>query len=326
MFLLRFDMRAPQPGASTADLYATALEMCTWSESHGGVGVLFCQHHSSPDGYLPSPLIMGTAAAARTTTLPIMLGAVLLPFYDPVKLAEDMNVLDIISKGRVSYTFGLGYRPEEYEHFGVDRSRRGRIAEEKLELLVRLRTGEPVEVDGRRVHVTPPPYTPGGPVIRWGGHSLAAARRAGRYGLALQPNGSVPGLREAYEEASRAHGHEPQPLHIPPKDTAAVVFVADDVDAAWDELGPYLFHDATTYSSWNEGDTTTSMISHAASIDELRERSPGYQIWSVAEAAEHVAAGRPLSLVPLCGGVPPEVAWPYLERAAKVAADARPKP
>jgi alkanesulfonate monooxygenase SsuD/methylene tetrahydromethanopterin reductase-like flavin-dependent oxidoreductase (luciferase family) len=320
MFLLRFDMRAPQPGASTAELYAAALEMCTWSEARGALGVLFCQHHTSPDGYLPSPMIMGTAAAARTTTLPIMLGAVLLPFYDPVKLAEDMNVLDIISKGRVSYTFGLGYRPEEYEHFGVDRSRRGRIAEEKLDLLVRLRTGEPVEVDGRRIHVTPPSYTPGGPVIRWGGSSIAAAQRAGRHGLALQPNGGVPGLREAYEEASRAHGHEPQPLYIPEKDTAAVVFVADDVDAAWAEIGPYLFHDSTTYSSWNEGDSTSAMISHASSIDDLRENWPGYQIWSVDEAAEQVAAGRPLSLVPLCGGIPPEVAWPYLERAATVAA------
>ena len=55
-------------------------------------------------------------------------------------------------------------------------------------------------------------------------------------------------------------------------------------------------------------------------IDDLRENWPGYQIWSVDEAAEQVAAGRPLSLVPLCGGIPPEVAWPYLERAATVAA------
>lgn len=320
MFLMRFDLRAPQPGASTADLYSCALEMSSWAESRGCAGVLICEHHASSDGYLPSPMIVGSAVASRTERLPITLGAMLLPFYDPVKLAEDMNVLDIISKGRVSYILGIGYRPEEYEHFGVDWHRRGRIAEEKLRLLVQLRAGAPIEIDGRRIHVTPPPYTPGGPVIRWGGHSIAAARRAGRFGLALQPNGSVPGLRDAYEDASRAHGHEPLPLTIPPKDTPAVVFVADDVDAAWTELGPYLLHDATTYSSWNEGDTTTSMISHARTIRELRECSPGYQIWSVAEAAGHVDAGGVLSLVPLCGGVPPELAWPYLARAASVAA------
>ena len=325
VFLLRFDMRAPQPGASTPELYATAIDMCAWAEPRGCAAVLFCEHHSSPDGYLPSPLILGTAVAARTTTLPIMLGAVLLPFLDPVKLAEDMNVLDIISQGRVSYTFGIGYRPAEYEHFGVEFGRRGRIAEEKLAVLATVRAGEPVEIDGRRIHVTPPPFTPGGPTISWGGHSLAAARRAGRFGIALQPNGSVPGLREAYEEACRENGHEPQPLRIPDKDTAAVVFVADDVDAAWDELGPYLFHDASTYSSWNEGDTTTSMISHARSIDELRRSSPGYQIWSTDEAATHVAAGGAIPCVPLCGGIPPELAWPYLERAAKVSADLSPR-
>ena len=48
------------------------------------------------------------------------IGAALLPFYDPIRLAEDMAVLDIISNGRVSYMIGLGYRPEEFEMFGVD--------------------------------------------------------------------------------------------------------------------------------------------------------------------------------------------------------------
>ncbi len=322
MFVMRFDMRAPQPGASTTELYATALEMCNWAETRGCVTVVICEHHGSPDGYLPSPLIMGTAVAARTERLPIMLAATLLPFYDPVRLAEEMNVLDIISGGRVSYVLGVGYRPEEFEQFGVDRTRRGRIAEEKLRLLLELRKGEPVEHEGRRIRVTPPPVTPGGPRILWGGHSIAAARRAGRYGLGLQAHGSVPGMREAYEEESRAHGHELGFINLPDKDTPSVVFVADDVDRAWEELGPHVFHDARTYSSWNEGDETSAMISHATSIGDLRATATGYRIMSVEEATAHVAGGRSLNLVPLCGGVPPAVAWPYLERAAQVSASA----
>ena len=75
-----------------------------------------------------------------------MLAAVVLPFWDPVRLAEDMSVLDIISKGRVSYAFGIGHRPEEYEHFGVDIRRRGRLADEKLTLLRQLLKGDPVVV------------------------------------------------------------------------------------------------------------------------------------------------------------------------------------
>jgi alkanesulfonate monooxygenase SsuD/methylene tetrahydromethanopterin reductase-like flavin-dependent oxidoreductase (luciferase family) len=315
---MRFDMRAPQPGASTVDLYRAALEMCAWADTRACASVLFCEHHGSPDGYLPSPLLIGSAAAARTARVRIVLGAVLVPFYDPVKLAEDMNVLDIVSAGRVSYILGVGYRPEEFEHFGVERTSRGRIAEEKLGLLVRLRTGDVVVHDGRRIQVTPPPYTPGGPSIAWGGHSLAAARRAGRFGIGFQPNGSVPGLREAYEDACRAHGHEPRPLRIPDLNDPAVMFVAEDVDEAWAEIGPHLFHDSSTYSAWNRGDQTTSMISHAETVEALRETSAGYRIVSTSDAAEWVAGGKPLNLAPLCGGIPPEIAWPYLERAASV--------
>ncbi len=65
-------------------------------------------------------MLLASAMAARTQQLYISLAAALLPFYDPIRLAEDMNVLDIISSGRVSYVFGIGYRPEEFEMYGLD--------------------------------------------------------------------------------------------------------------------------------------------------------------------------------------------------------------
>ena len=324
MFILRFDMRAPQPGVAPVDLYAAAIEMSAWAEAKGCLAVVLSEHHASPDGYLPSPLILGSAIAARTEEIGILLAAALLPLYDPVRLAEEMNVLDIISKGRVSYVFGVGYRAEEFEHFGVDRSRRGQIAEEKLDLLLRIRKGDPVVHDGRRIQVTPPPFTPDGPSIMWGGGSIAAARRAGRHGLGLSANGNAPGLREAYEDECRAHGHTPGAVNIPDRTDPGVMFVADDVDAAWAEIGPYLLHDAQMYSAWNPGDETTSMISHAASIEELRATSTGYRVLSVPEAAEYVRGGGVLRLAPLCGGLPPDIAWRYLERGAEVATAAVP--
>src|SRR5687767_8530499 len=119
MYLLRFDMRSPAGGAATADLYRTALEMAEWGEDHGCVATMVSEHHASPDGYLPSPLVLASAIAARTTRTPIIVGALLLNFYDPIKLAEDMVVLDLVSGGRVSYVIGLGYRPEEYAMFGI---------------------------------------------------------------------------------------------------------------------------------------------------------------------------------------------------------------
>jgi len=183
VFTMRFDMRAPSTGAPATELYRAALDMASWAESRGCLSAVVCEHHTSDDGYLPAPLLLASAMAARTTTLSIMVAVVILPLYDPVRLAEEMAVLDVMSDGRVSYVAGIGYRPAEYEMFGVDFRRRGQLADEKLEVLLRAKTGEPFEHDGRRIHVTPTPVTPGGPMIFAGGGSAPAARRAGRFGL-----------------------------------------------------------------------------------------------------------------------------------------------
>ncbi len=220
MFIMRFDMRAPEFGGSTTDLYKAAIDMAEWAETHGGFAAVISEHHTSSDGYIPSPLLLASAMAARTTTLQISIAAALLAFYDPIRLAEDMAVLDIISNGRLSYTLGLGYRPEEFEMYGIDWKRRGAVVEEKLQLLLKAKTGEPFEHDGRRIHVTPPPITPGGPMVMWGGGSIAAAKRAGRYGLGFFAQSDLAGMQEAYEESCREHGHEPGMTQLPPPDSA----------------------------------------------------------------------------------------------------------
>src|SRR6201999_3555910 len=156
MFTLRFDMRAPGWGAPATDLYTAAVEMCAWAETRGAIVAVLSEHHGADDNHLPSPIVLASAIAARTERLPIMLAAVVLPFWDPVRLAEDMTVLDIISNGRVSYAFGIGHRREEYEHFGVSMTTRGRVADETLYVLGDLLHGEVVEYRGRRVRVTPP--------------------------------------------------------------------------------------------------------------------------------------------------------------------------
>ncbi len=313
MFTMRFDMRAPDTGVSTTDLYKAAVDLAVWTETRGCIAAVISEHHTSEDGYLPSPLLLASAMAARTDTLLINIGAALLAFYDPIRLAEDMNVLDIMSNGRVSYILGLGYRPEEFEMFGVDMKQRGRIAEEKLQLLLEARTGEPFVYQGRRIHVTPPPVTPGGPAVMWGGGSIAAAERAGRYGLGFLAQSDLPGMLEAYEESCREHGHEPGMTSLPSRDTPTTQFVADDVDRAWDELGSYLLHDAKMYAAWNPGDQTTASISHAQTVDELRATSTADKIYQTDEAVELVKNGGMLMLMPLCGGLPPEIVWRYVE-------------
>jgi alkanesulfonate monooxygenase SsuD/methylene tetrahydromethanopterin reductase-like flavin-dependent oxidoreductase (luciferase family) len=313
MFLMRFDMRAPGWGAPAPELYAAALDMAEWAESRGALAAVVCEHHGVSDGYLPSPMVLATAMAARTTTLPITVAVVVLPLYQPVRLAEDMAVLDIISRGRVNYVAAIGYVPAEYEQHGVDFHRRGRIAEESLDLLLKAKGGEPFDHMGRRIHVTPQPVTPGGPQIAWGGGSAPAAARAGRFGLDFMAQGGDPSLSEVYEGAARANGHKPGFCMIPPLDMATTVFVAEDVDRAWDELGRHILHDVTSYASINVGrHAYTASISEAQTVDELRAENRTHRIISIDEAVETVRSGMPLQLHPLIGGLPPEVAWRYL--------------
>ncbi len=312
MFMMRFDMRAPGFGAPTTDLYAAALEMASFAESRGAVAAAVSEHHTMADGYLPSPLVLATAIAARTSTLPIMTAALILPLYDPVRLAEDMVVLDIISGGRVSYILAIGYRPEEFDHHGADFEHRGQLVEDQLAVLLRAKSGEPFEHEGRHIHVTPAPVTMGGPTVIWGGGSPAAAKRAARFGLDFIAQGGDPELEEIYATEARAKGHEPGFCLIPSTNTATTIFVANDPDEAWTELGPHLLHDVRSYAAINQGNTHTASISTATSVAELRTEDRTHRIVTIDEALLMIRGGTPLPLQPLVGGLPPEIAWRYL--------------
>ena len=312
MFTLRFDMRAPVDGASTSDLYQAAIDMAAWGEEHGCLSALISEHHTSPDGYIPSPLILASAIAARTKQLPIVVGALLLNFYDPIKLAEDMIVLDIVSRGRVSHVIGLGYRPEEYAMFGIPMSERGRVIEQKVIALQRALRGEQFDYEGRAVKVTPPAFTPGGPRLAYGGHSLAAARRAGRLGLDMFAEGSIDGLLENYQQAARDAGREPGMALIPDRVTPTSVFVAEDLDDAWDKIGPHMLYDATIYRSWMGDFMGASSRSEATTIAQMRAENGPYRILTPDQAIAQIKSGIPLLLHPLCGGTPPELAWETL--------------
>ncbi len=313
---MRFDMRAPDFGATAADLYAAAVEMAEWGETNGCMSIVISEHHCSDDGYLPSPVVLASAIAARTTSMPIQVAAMLLPFYEPVRAAEDLAVLDIMSGGRVSYVIGLGYRDPEFEMFGVERKGRGRRAEATVDFLRRAWTGEPFEHDGRRVHVTPAPLTPGGPVLMLGGSSRAAARRAARCEMGLYAQTSELDLEAIYREACEEMGREPGFCMIPPPGIVTSAFVAEDVDEAWREMGPHLLHDARMYTEWLAGGVA-AVTTTALTVDELRAERGAYRIFSVEEAIEEVKQSGILVTQPLCGGLPPELAWKSLRLIAE---------
>ena len=318
MFLMRFSMRAATSDPELrARQYAALLEMAAWADGRGCMTIVLSQHHDVEDGYLPSPVPVAAAIAARTSTVPISVAALLLALYEPVKLAEDIAVVDLISKGRVSYVVGIGYRDEEFTMFGVDRRRRGAMVEARIDQLRRLWNGDTVEIDGRSAHITPSPYTPGGPLLAYGGGTDAAARRAARLGMLFISESHDSGLEQIYLDEARRSGVAPQGCLFADPDTALTVFVADDPDRAWDEIGEYLLIDASSYGRWNTQRMGTASISFAISVDELRAERGAYQIITPDDARQQITRGHPLALQPLVGGLPPDIAWRYLEAAVE---------
>jgi len=319
MYLIRLAMRLDPEGAiPAAECYEAAVEMAAFCDARGCAGISIPQHHASADGYLPSPLVLASALAARTGQVPIMCMALLLLHYEPVKLAEDMAVLDIVSRGRVSYVIGLGYRPEERAMFGVDTTTLAATMEESIGILRAAWTGEEFDHPRRgRIRVTPKPHSPGGPMLSYGGHSLAAARRAARLGMMLVAEGSRPELEEAYaEEASRCQV-APVGCVMTPPGTPTSLFVAEDVDRAWNEIGPYMLRDALAYGEWNRARDAGGIasLSTARTVDDLRAEKGSYSIVTPGELQTMVATGQAAVLDPLCGGLPPALAWPYLRTA-----------
>jgi alkanesulfonate monooxygenase SsuD/methylene tetrahydromethanopterin reductase-like flavin-dependent oxidoreductase (luciferase family) len=319
MFTMRFTMRSRTTDPSArADLYRTLLDMAAWAETRGCLAAAVSQHHAADDGYLPSPVPLAAAIAARTSSLPVTVAALLLAFYEPVKLAEDLAVVDLLSRGRVSYVTGLGYRDEEFALFGVDRRRRARLVEQRIGILRGLWAGEETEVDGRKARITPAPYTADGPLLCYGGGSEAAARRAARLGMFFIADTHDPSLEAAYREEAARAGVPPVGCLIPAADVPLTVFVADDPDQGWAEIGDYLLMDAASYARWTADRAGTASVSFAATVDELKAERGAYQIITPAEAATYLGRGIPLALQPLVGGLPPDIAWRYLENAASV--------
>ena len=156
--MLRFDMR--QPGiakVSQADLYQAAIEMCAWGDEKGIGSVHLSEHHGSPDGYCPSPLVLASAIAARTNRMRIFISALIAPLHDPVQLAEDLTVLDIISRGRVIPILSGGYREEEFKAVGKDLGVRKKYMDAIGPFLKQAWSGETFDYEGRTITITPQP-------------------------------------------------------------------------------------------------------------------------------------------------------------------------
>ncbi|GAA2525772.1 hypothetical protein GCM10010423_19510 [Streptomyces levis] len=307
--VVRFNLVAP--GASPAELgarYRAALEMAAYADDRGVTTVQTEEHHGAENNWLPSPFAFAGAVFGATRRVAVTVSAVIGPLHDPLRLAEEISVLDLLSGGRLVTVAGIGYRPEEYEQFGVDFARRGKLQDELLQTLLRAWTGEPFPYRGRTVRVTPRPGTEPHPLLLVGGSSRAAARRAARLGLPFFPSAHLPELEAYYKERLAEYGTEGWVM-MPAAETA-LLHVAEDPDRAWARYGRHFLHEARTYASWQSGTVRSAVKSTATSVAELRAEGV-YRILTPEQCA-----GLGLDsyvLHPLAGGMPVEEGWRSLQ-------------
>lgn len=314
MTMMRFNCQ--QPGLDPnemSDRYNAMLDMAQALDELGGGMVTLEEHHGIPDGYSPSPLIVAGAIFGRTKNISISISALLVPLHDPLRIAEDIAVLDLISQGKLTVIGGIGYRPEEYAAHGKDWSARGKIMDECVDTMLKAWTAEPFEYRGTTVQVTPKSFTRPHPMFLLGGTSKPAARRAAKFGLPIMFAAPVPEVEAYYYEKCTEYGT--QGFAMAPPTTFHHTFFAEDVDQGWAEMGPHILHEATQYSSWQTPDIKSSAHSHATTVAELGEEGL-YQVVTPAEAVDEAkAAGdfATFSMHPLCGGMPIEIGWKQVE-------------
>ena len=309
--IMRVNHVHPDPTDPTemSDRYRGAVEMAAYLDERGLGMVQLDEHHVSSVGWSPTPMLTAGMILARTERVSVTIGALLLPLHDPIRVAEDLAVLDLVGRGRISVTVGLGYRPIEYEAMNREWTRRGKLLDECLDTLLAAWTGEPFEHNGVTVQVLPRPYTRPHPMIMVGGSAKASARRAARYGMPLFMNGNPPGIQELYEEECARLGVTP--FCIAPEDTPQV-HVVDDPDKAWAELGEHFMLEAVTYADWQPEGQHSPVHSNAMTVSDLREEGI-YRFLTPDEAVALAHEKGSIAIHPLCGGMPLDAAWQGVE-------------
>lgn len=249
-FGLMFSMRNPGLKKPWAQIYGEMLEQAELAEELGFHSIWMSEHHFIDDGYCPSTLIAAAAAAARTKKITIGTRLLLLPLHNPVRVAEDAAVVDIISGGRFVLGMAIGYKLEEFRAFGIDRSKRAVMMNEGVEIIRKCWNEEKFTYSGKAYQFTdvslqPKPVQK--PLPIWlGARGGGAIDRVARMGDGWHGGGG-PAEYEVFAAAMRKHGREPSSI---PFAESRDVWVAEDSDRAWRECQEYFSYTQAEYGKW----------------------------------------------------------------------------
>jgi alkanesulfonate monooxygenase SsuD/methylene tetrahydromethanopterin reductase-like flavin-dependent oxidoreductase (luciferase family) len=259
-----------------------AEHLAAWEEMDrlGYDGVGFNEHHCSPYGLMNSPNLMASAAAQRTKRLKLLIYGNLLPLHEPLRLAEELAMIDCLSDGRLISGFARGI-PREYQVHNVPLAESRARFEEAYDIVTRAWTEDVFSYSGKfwsykDVAIWPRPVQRPHPEI-WipivG--SKESIEFAGRHNIPITPGLGGGGLRDDiiryYAKCLAAAGHRLTPSHL---SLGVHAYVADSKAQAVKEMGPYhLYFNRTLFSHGNFTETALQRqagYSTAQSTDYVR--------------------------------------------------------
>jgi alkanesulfonate monooxygenase SsuD/methylene tetrahydromethanopterin reductase-like flavin-dependent oxidoreductase (luciferase family) len=281
------------------EFYAYELAQIQRAEQLGIDAVWVTEHHFV-ESYICSPLVAMAAIAARTSKIRIGSSILVAPLYHPVRLAEDLAIIDVISNGRVELGVGLGWSVDEYRCFGVELDERVSLMREVLDVVRLAWTEEEFSYRGRHfefgpTRVLPRPVQRPHPPIWGGATSPEGAARVGRWGLGMMWIDRP--MSEVYLDAYRKAGH---PIEGAGIDGYINLFVCDDPDELWPRVRDHYLYQAARNTGRDAAAPGRTVMRHpvptmadvertraaggilfvtpAQAVDEMRRRTEGLPV------------------------------------------------
>ena len=311
--VLRFNFASPHGDPrKQGELLNAALDLAQWGESRGITTVSVDEHHATGHGWSCNPIMAAAMFLARTSTMIASVDCALGPLWNPVRLAEDIALVDNMSRGRLHTTVGLGYRTVEFDSLGVDFTRRGKLMDALVARMLAVWSGaEDGVCTGTWTRPHPPLYV--------GGGSRATARRAARFGLPLSLADHLPDVAAHYRELCAEAGVKPFVI-MPAPVNRGMIYLHEDPDRAWAELGEHILWEAVTYGGWSADERSLMHLPGVQTLEEVRA-SGRYRFLTPEELIAEVQGADhygPIVLHPLVGGMPVEEAWKSVQLLTEV--------
>jgi alkanesulfonate monooxygenase SsuD/methylene tetrahydromethanopterin reductase-like flavin-dependent oxidoreductase (luciferase family) len=212
-------MGAREPEKPAARVFSEVAEQTRLADELGYTVAWFAEHHFSNYCLCASPLMMVAHCASITKKIRLGTAVVVLPLYNPVRLAAEIATADALSDGRLVLGIGAGYQPYEFERFGVDITQNFTMTDELCEILDRALTQDFFSFEGRHYRI-PETHIPVRSVqkpipVYVAGHTQAMFRSAARRGYRVLTSGRVGGVKllaEQYADIVAAYAAENVPL------------------------------------------------------------------------------------------------------------------